>query len=161
MPGLPVIRENPTTSQYWLWAETWPLPLHLCASHIFTQNTVNMHSRGPQAIMYFKKRAMVSGQVMLLYSSYSSFARAVSVGDGGTMEVISLISVLLLWLVLLLMFISEKSHGLCLPASVSLSRFLSAGRSLFSPSYFISSCSHCQTHEPSENLKITQTSRVG
>lgn len=36
-------------------------------------------SRGPQAIMYLKKRGMVSGQVMLLYSSYSSFSRAVGV----------------------------------------------------------------------------------
>lgn len=50
-----------------------------------------------------------------------------SVGDGGTMEVISLISVLLLWLVILLMFISEKSHGLCLAAlSCSLLDFLSS-----------------------------------
>lgn len=29
--------------------------------------------------MYFKKRGMVSGQVMLLYSSYSSLTRAVDV----------------------------------------------------------------------------------
>lgn len=56
--------------------------------------------------------------------------RSVSVGDCGTMEVISLISVLLLWLVVLLMFISEKSHGLCLAASASLCHFLSAGLSL-------------------------------
>lgn len=129
------------------------LYLYISAHHIFTQNTLKRHSRGPQAIMYFKKRGMVSGQVMLLYSSYSSFTRAVSVGDGGTMEVISLISVRLLWLVILLMFISEKSHGLCLTASVSLSRFLSAGCSLFSRPYFISSYSHCQTHAHSENQK--------
>lgn len=40
---------------------------------------IKRHSGGPQAIMYFKKRGMVSGQVMLLYSSYSSFTRAVGV----------------------------------------------------------------------------------
>lgn len=53
------------------------LYLHISAHRVF--NTLKRHSRGPRAIMYFKKRGMVSGQVMLLYSSYSSFTRAVGV----------------------------------------------------------------------------------
>lgn len=51
-------------------------PLHILSP---TQHTLKRRSRGPQAILYFKKRGMVSGQVMLLYSSYSSFTRAVGV----------------------------------------------------------------------------------
>lgn len=47
--------------------------------YISAHHTLERHSRGPQAIMYFEKRGMVSGQVMLLYSSYSSFSRAVGV----------------------------------------------------------------------------------
>lgn len=49
------------------------------SAHQNLQHSTQRHSRGPQAIMYFKKRGMVSGQVMLLYSSYSSFTRAVGV----------------------------------------------------------------------------------
>lgn len=40
---------------------------------------IHRHSRGPQAIMCFKERGMVSSQVVLLYSSYSILSRAVGV----------------------------------------------------------------------------------
>lgn len=59
--------------------------------------------------------ARLCSSILLILSSAE---RLVSVGDGGTMEVISLISGLPLWPVILLMFISEKSHGLCLCGSV-------------------------------------------
>lgn len=36
------------------------LYLYISAHHIFTQNRLKRRSRGPQAIMYFKKRGMVS-----------------------------------------------------------------------------------------------------
>lgn len=89
--------------------------------------------------------------------SLPSPERSVSVGDGGTMEVISLISVLPLWLVILLMFISEKSHGLCLAASApSLCHLLSAGLSLFSPSYFIST-QLCHLHAAVSLLHAQKT----
>lgn len=64
---------NPTICQCWLWAEAQSLPQHLCTSLLHT------YLKGPRAIMCFKKKAMVSGQVMLLYSSYSSLTRAVGV----------------------------------------------------------------------------------
>lgn len=114
------------------------MPFTFITVHITYSHKTHLKGITEEPLCILKKRGMVSGQVMLLYSSYSSFTRAVSVGDVRTMEVISLISVLLLWLVILLMFISEKSHGLCLTASVSLSHFLSAGCSLFSLLHFIS-----------------------
>lgn len=55
---------------------------HFTSKYLHTMvlaHIIKRHSGGPQAIMYFKKRGMVSGQVMLLYSSYSSFTRAVGV----------------------------------------------------------------------------------
>lgn len=63
--------------------------INLCRCPIFDQvscavspqvtSKKHAHLKGRQAIMYFKKRGMVSSQVMLFYSSYSFFSRAAGV----------------------------------------------------------------------------------
>jgi len=61
----------------WLWL--WNLYLSISAHRTLTQHTLKGTAEVHGAIMYLKKRGMVSGQVVLLYSSYSSLTRAVAV----------------------------------------------------------------------------------
>lgn len=103
-------------------------PPHLCTSRLEHNTHLKgvAEDHGPLCIL---KRgawwaARLCSSILLILPSAE---RSVSVGDGETMEVISLISVPPLWLVILLMFISEKSHGLCLAVSASLCHLLSAG----------------------------------